>query len=129
MSLIVNFILVIFNLKLDDENKNKFFLKENLFLNNSAEVCGGILYFKKFPPSNNYAEDNFYKDNRASYGKDFCSLPTKIRLRIDNSDNFYYESVSLKVIPGITNMSLNFYFLDFFNQETKDINNGYYLKE
>ena len=101
-------------------------MNQNTFINNSASVCGAVLYFKQLSPSNNYLLENVYNNSTASYGKDFCSFPTHIKLQSDNYDNIIDDELKIfKIIPGFTNLNLNFILLDFFDQETFDINNGF----
>lgn len=102
-------------------------MNQNIFINNSALVCGAVLYFKHLSPSSNYQLENLYNNNSASYGNDFCSFPTHIKLRNEDCDNAIdQDPIIFKVIPGFTKLTLNFHLLDFLNQETFDINNGFY---
>ena len=65
---------------------------------------------------------NKFNDNRAAFGNDYASSPNKLRLA---SNSFNDSLFNISVIPGITDVSLSFEILDFFDQIITTLNGRY----
>ena len=102
-----------------------FILNENSFENNIAFYEGGGIFIK-----NNFENfifkktSNKFTNNKAEFGNDYASSPNKLRLK-NTSKTFHGSLFSISVIPGITNVNLNFEILDFFDQITTTLNGRY----
>ncbi len=100
-------------------------LNENSFENNIAFYEGGGIFIK-----NNFQNfilnktSNKFHSNIAAFGNDYASTPNKLRLK-QKSYTFRTSLFNISVIPGITNVNLNFEILDFFNQTITTLNGRY----
>lgn len=107
---------------------------ESKFINNRA-LCGGVVYINSVLPY--FSEDNYYKDNFASYGNVFASYAIRIGLTIysqnDKENKIIFNSLqknsSLYILkdeyPGMfMKKVLRFQALDHFNQTVTTKNSG-----
>ena len=98
-------------------------LMNNYFINNSAMLGGGGIYFSNKLLAQSPYQNNDFIYNTASFANDFLTFPTRIKLtnyKILNKKKAY----SLTVIPGITQTSLEFDLVDYYGQTIKSINGG-----
>jgi hypothetical protein len=58
-------------------------IERNKFVNNSASVKGGAIYYDLYSPKG--LLNNFFSGNNASYGSNYGSYPFKLRLVNDST--------------------------------------------
>ena len=99
-------------------------LINNSFINNSAYLGAGAIYFNnkilpEYPKVNNK-----FIDNIAKFSPNFLTFPVRLKL-ITNFNRSPKTGYSLKaVIPGITSTSLLFNVTDYFGNTIESINGG-----
>ena len=99
-------------------------LKNNIFENNYAILGGGGIYFKnKILPESPY-KYNTFRLNTAFFANDFYTLPLEVRFQDDrNFKSWINKSIySITIIPGITQINLNFFVVDYYGQTLKSLN-------
>lgn len=100
-------------------------LKENTFKKNKAEICGGVLYLQQLIPNFDFIQNNFYEENSATYGNDFCTYPIRLVLSdIKTKDGNSFDYSFYNIIPATTSLELSFSLTDYFRQKTIDFNQG-----
>ena len=98
-------------------------LMNNYFINNSAMLGGGGIYFSNKLLTQSPYQNNDFIYNTASFANDFFTFPMRIKLTNYKTLN-KKKAYSLTVIPGITQTSLEFDLVDYYGQTIKSINGG-----
>ena len=96
-------------------------LKNNSFDNNSAIYGGGGIYFKnKILQESPYKFNKFIR-NTAFFANDFYTFPIKVRFQDDNNYKSWVRksSYTMTIVPGITQINLNFSVVDYYGQTLK----------
>lgn len=109
------------------ESRSDFILnlQNNQFLNNIALYGGGAIYFQNKFDLMKFKKENFFFLNSAQYGNDYATRP--IRFQLFNNKRFSEYSNKkqqyiLQIIPGQTEINLNFQLLDYFENHITSIN-------
>ena len=101
------------------ENFNNYSLtlNNNQFINNYAVYGGGGLFFdNNFYKFSSYI-NNVFRGNNASYGENFTTSPMRIKIINQKNKNYHNAKfIKIIVIPGITELTLNFQILDYFGK-------------
>ena len=95
-------------------------LKNNLFDNNTAIYGGGGIYFKnKILKESPYKFNKFLR-NKALFASDFYTFPIKVRFQDDKFKSWVNKSTyTMTLIPGFTQINLNFSIVDYYGQILK----------
>ena len=101
-------------------------LKNNLFDNNTAIYGGGGIYFKNKILRESPYKFNKFMRNTAFFANDFSTFPIKVRFQDDANYKSWVNKASytMKLIPGISQINLNFSVVDYYGQTLKL--NGYF---
>ena len=96
-------------------------LKNNLFENNFAIYGGAGIYFKNKILKESPDKFNKFIGNKAFYANDFCTFPIKVRFQDDKLFKSWLKksSYTMTLIPGITQINLNFSIVDYYGQTLK----------
>jgi len=102
-------------------------LNQNIFKNNSALLGGGGIYFQNKLLSESPYQNNHFIDNTADFANDFLTYPVRLKLiqnkTFQSSKN--KKAYSISVVPGITQTSLYFNVVDYYDQTIKSLNGGF----
>lgn len=99
------------------ETSNDFVLELTLneFNSNFAIRGAAGIFLKNHFEKITLATHNIFKNNKASYANDYSTTP--FRLEIKNKNFKTSKKITnLIIVPGITNLQLDFQFLDYFGQ-------------
>ena len=106
-------------------------LTGNSFIKNFARYGAAVYLANKFNEINIF-DTNLFFHNYAIYGtNDTGSPPFRLKLcKSQNCDKFYQKSLSsFSMIPGISNITLNFEIVDYYGQAINYYNGSYALLE
>ena len=87
----------------------------NKFLNNRAFYGGAGLYFENSFYNLDLNKKNTFYGNKAIYGSNYTTFPYRLYLNSKKISG-YSKGIIKNVVPGITDFSLDFQFLDYYGQ-------------
>ena len=88
-------------------------LNGNLFMKNKAKFGGAGIFLKNNYQNVYLLENNIFLENSAQYGKNLTTSPFRIVLQKDINKT-ELKKLKLRVVPGMTIISLYFQILDYF---------------
>ena len=96
----------------------------NVFQYNFASFGGAGIYFKNKILKQSPSQFNTFSHNKALFANDFYTFPIKVRFQDDrNFKSWINKSIySITIIPGITQINLNFFVVDYYGQTLKSLN-------
>ena len=103
-------------------------MRKNNFTNNVAIFGGGGIYFQNKILKESPYRSNIFKENKAQFANDFYTFPASVRFQ----DDLKYKSwvnrsaYSLNIIPGLTQINLNFSIVDYYGQNLRLLNRYYF---
>ncbi len=104
-------------------------MKNNFFHNNSAISGGAGIYFKDKLLKESPEKINTFSGNKAFFAPNFYTFPRKVNFQ----DDQYFKSwvnnsrYTMTFVPGITQVNLNFSFVDYYGQVVKSVNRFLFL--
>ena len=104
-------------------------LTSNIFENNLAKLAGAAIYFNNSILVESPKQNNVFIGNKAAlFANDFYTFPVRTIYFDGQEKNLTkYKYLALKnVLPGITNITLNFLILDYYGQIIKSLNGRYF---
>ena len=104
-------------------------LMNNIFENNIAINGGGGIYFKNQILKESPSKFNTFKGNKAFFANDFYTFPIKVIFQNDKNFKSWVNksSYAITIIPGFTEINLNFSIIDYYGQTMKLVNRFYFL--
>ena len=106
-------------------------MKNNFFHNNSAIYGGAGIYLKNKLLKESPDKFNTFRDNKAYFAPNFYTFPRKVYFQ----DGKHFQSwvsksrYTITLIPGITQIDLNFSLVDYYGQTVKSVNRFFFLKK
>ena len=99
-------------------------LRNNVLENNYAVLGGGGIYFKNIILKESPLKFNTFRQNKALFANDFYTFPIKVRFQDDNNFKSWVNksSYAIKIIPGFTQINLNFFVVDYYGQTLLTLN-------
>ena len=99
-------------------------LMNNVFDNNLAISGGGGIYFKNRILKDSPYKFNSFKQNRAFFAEDFYTFPVRVLFQDDKNFKSWKNksTYSIKIVPGMTQINLNFSVVDYYGQTLKSVN-------
>ena len=99
-------------------------LMNNVFDNNIAISGGGGIYFKNKILNEFPLKYNKFSRNKALFANDFYTFPAKVGFQDDKNFKSWLNKTqyAIKIIPGMTQINLNFYVLDYYGQNIITVN-------
>ena len=99
-------------------------MKKNLFQNNSAIYGGAGIYFKDKLLEELPDKFNTFNDNKAYFAPNFYTFPRKVYFQDDNHFQSWLSKAryNMTLIPGISQINLNFSLVDYYGQTVKSVN-------
>ena len=90
----------------------------NTFENNHAIYGGGGIYFMNKLLKESPYQSNTFSHNKALFANDFYTFPLKVRFQDDKKYKSWVSksSYAITIIPGFTQINLNFSVIDYYNQ-------------
>ena len=103
-------------------------LKNNVFHNNSAIYGGAGIYFKDKLLQESPNKYNTFIDNKAFFAPDFYTFPRKVYFQDDKHFQSWVSKskYTITLIPGITQINLNFSLVDSYGQTIKSVNRFFF---
>ena len=92
------------------------------FVNNTASVMGGAIYYDLFRPN---MTNVIFKNNTSPYGPNIASYPVKIILSDSNSTNIAFDNA---VSGQEQEVDLNFQIVDYDDQVALTTSSGRVIK-
>ena len=75
-------------------------------------------------PNKQYEYLNFFENNRAPFGNDYCSFPHRLKYKNPNFDSFHNITIpEIEIIPNIETVGFVIEIVDFYGQNMNKINN------
>ena len=99
-------------------------MKNNVFTNNSAIYGGAGIYFKDKVLKESPDKFNTFSGNKAFFAPNFYTFPRKVYFQDDNHFKSWISKsrYTMTLIPGITQINLNFFVVDYYGQTVKSVN-------
>ena len=96
----------------------------NVFQNNIAIYGGAGIYFKNKILKELPSKNNLFIQNKALFANDFYTFPIRVHFQDDMKfKSWINKSIyTITVIPGITELNLNFFVVDYYGQTLKLLN-------
>ena len=99
-------------------------MKNNVFTNNSAIYGGAGIYFKDKLLKESPDKFNIFSGNKAFFAPNFYTFPRKVYFQDDKNFKSWISKsrYAMTLIPGITQINLNFSVVDYYGQTVKSVN-------
>ena len=104
-------------------------LKNNVFHNNSAIYGGAGIYLKDKLLKESPDKFNTFSSNKAFFAPNFYTSPRKVYFQDDKHFQSWVSKskYTMTLIPGITQIDLNFSLVDNYGQTVKSVNRFHFL--
>jgi len=106
-------------------------LTRNIFQNNFAYLGGAGIYFNNKLLLESPIKTNYFNRNKALFAHDFYTFPIRVHFTANNNFMSWINKskYSLDLVPGVTNINLQFFVVDYYGQTILSLPSRFFLSK